>query len=222
MTTKGPRGIRNNNPGNIDRTKEKWQGMAEDQSGDPRFIVFKTPEWGIRAMAKTLLTYQNAHKLNTVKKIINRWAPPVENDTSAYVNTIAKAVGVKPTDVIDLDSMEVMLPLVKAMIKHENGVQPYSDAVITTGLRRAGVSDAKPAPLIKSAPFVAQLATGASIVGAVATETAEPIKKAADQLAPFSGAPIVQNIVTALLTIAGICVLIGIVVTWINHRRSKP
>ena len=52
-----PRGIRNHNPGNVLRTKSvTWQGQAEDQSGDPEFVVFTAPEWGLRAIARILLT----------------------------------------------------------------------------------------------------------------------------------------------------------------------
>jgi hypothetical protein len=87
--TDQPRGIRNNNPGNIDRNTTKWQGMADDQSSDPRFVVFKTPQAGIRALAKILLTYQNHDGLKTVRGIIGRWAPAVENNTSAYVAAVA-------------------------------------------------------------------------------------------------------------------------------------
>ena len=63
-----PRGVRNNNPGNIDRTAVVWQG--EDRSPEAlkreaRFCVFVTPQAGFRAVAKTLLTYQRKHGLRT-------------------------------------------------------------------------------------------------------------------------------------------------------------
>ena len=60
MGQSGARGIRNNNPGNIDRNATKWQGMADKQD-DPRFIVFTSPQYGIRAMARVLLTYQSKY-----------------------------------------------------------------------------------------------------------------------------------------------------------------
>ena len=138
-----PRGIRGNNPGNIDRTGTKWQGMAADQSGDPRFIVFDAPEWGIRAIVRVLRTYYDKHGLRTVKGIINRWAPPVENDTEAYFVTVAKKLGVDPGEQIDIDDLDTLRTLVKAIIRHENGRGPepdggwYSDDVIDEGIRRA-------------------------------------------------------------------------------------
>lgn len=138
---KTPRGIRNNNPGNIDRTATKWQGMAEGQSSDPRFVVFKAPEYGIRALAKTLLTYRSKHGLNTVRGIINRWAPPVENDTGAYVRAVARAVGVGPEDPIDVRTLDHALPLTIAIIIHENGQQPYTTAQLKAGLALAGIHE---------------------------------------------------------------------------------
>ena len=134
---KQPRGIRLNNPGNIDRTGDKWQGMAADQSGDSRFVVFVAPHWGIRALAKVLLSYQRKHGLKTVRGIINRWAPPVENDTGAYVDQVAKVCGVEPDDTIDIQNKVVLRAMVTAIIQHENGQQPYGAAVIELGIELA-------------------------------------------------------------------------------------
>lgn len=126
------RGIRNNNPGNVDYSEaNKWQGMT---GNDGRFAIFKAPEWGIRALYKTLLTYRNKHGLSTVAGIIHRWAPTVENDTEAYVAAVAKAVGKAPGVPLELADYPA---LVKAIIKHENGVQPYPDSLIQKGIALA-------------------------------------------------------------------------------------
>lgn len=131
-----PRGIRNNNPGNI-RHGDKWQGLAEVQS-DSSFCVFKSPEYGIRAICKILLNYK-LKKINTVEKIINRWAPPSENDTNSYVLSVCQVIGVRPHDYIDVSEKAVMLNIVKAIIRHENGVQPYQNEVLLKGLELAGI-----------------------------------------------------------------------------------
>lgn len=131
---KKPRGIRNHNPGNLDRTTDKWQGMAEDQSSDPRFVVFVAPHWGIRALVKVLLSYQRRHKLKTIRQIIDRWAPPVENNTEAYIAQVAKACGVDPDDTIDIQNKAVLRALVTSIIRHENGQQPYGAGVIELGI----------------------------------------------------------------------------------------
>lgn len=125
------RGIRNNNPGNIERTGTKWKGMSLDQSLDHRFIVFDTPEHGIRAIARILLGDWRKGK-SSIFELINEWAPPVENDTSAYVDAVAKAVGVNPFE--DCNVQAVLPDLIKAIILHENGVQPYADAQIAKGI----------------------------------------------------------------------------------------
>jgi len=131
-----PRGIRNNNPGNIERTSTQWQGMAHDQSGDDRFIVFSDPVFGIRAMARTLGNYQRLHGIDTVYGIINRWAPAEDdNDTVSYAAHVADQLGVSEFDSI---SISHYLPeLIPAIIKHENGTQPYSDSTIQRGIALA-------------------------------------------------------------------------------------
>lgn len=134
------RGIRNNNPGNIDfNPANKWQGQLGLETGvsKPRFARFDTPENGIRALGKLLRTYQNRHKLRTVTQIIARWAPPVENDTGSYAKSVARRIGVASDAAIDVNDSEVLRPLVEAIIQHENGAIPYSDSVIKEGVARA-------------------------------------------------------------------------------------
>lgn len=133
-----PRGIRNNNPGNIRADGDPWQGLASPSS-DGEFCIFKGPTWGIRAMARTLIAYQDTHGLNTVRGIIRRWAPPIENATSAYINHICKRLGVSDSDEINVHDYATMRQLVEAITLHENGVQPYSSAQIDKGLVLAGI-----------------------------------------------------------------------------------
>lgn len=138
--TPAPRGIRNNNPGNIRKSSEPWRGLADAKYQiDPAFFTFETPEWGIRALAVILRTYQTKHGLKTIKSIIGRWAPPVENDTGAYAAAVAKAVGVEVDEPIRLDDTDMMRGVVLAIIRHENGKQPYSMDVINHGLLLAGI-----------------------------------------------------------------------------------
>lgn len=140
-----PRGVRCNNPGNI-RHGAKWQGLADVQD-DPDFCQFKDPTWGIRAMATTLIAYQDKHALNTVEGIINRWAPPNENDTTAYVNAVCNSAGFGRRQQLDLHRYDRLRPLMEAIIVHENGNGPlktvnswYDDSTIKAGLNRAGVA----------------------------------------------------------------------------------
>ncbi len=130
-----PRGIRNNNPGNI-RHGDKWRGLADKQT-DASFCVFKAPEWGLRALVKILRNYQIKHGLKTVESIINRFAPQIENDTSSYILSVCQVLDVKPRDVIDVFEPGIMINLLKAVIRHENGIQPYSDEVLKKSLELA-------------------------------------------------------------------------------------
>lgn len=165
-----PRGLRNNNPGNIDHNPaNRWQGLAdppiEQGVARPRFARFVAPEWGIRAIARLLITYQDRHGLNTVRGLIDRWAPPVENNTVAYQNAVARKLGVSVNDPINVHEYPVMRELVLAIIKHENGVQPYSGATIDQGLLLAGIKPAQPRPLVatKTVAGAATTAAGAAI-----------------------------------------------------------
>ena len=128
-----PRGIRNHNPGNL-RHGSPWQGRRPLQT-DPEFVQFVGPEWGIRAMVRTLRTYRDAHGLDSVRQIISRWAPPTENATDAYVEHVARVLGVHPDEPIDLEAR--LRPLLLTIIRHENGVVPYPPRVIDQGIALA-------------------------------------------------------------------------------------
>jgi len=139
------RGIRNNNPGNIDfNPRNKWQGQLGMEEGG-RFSIFDEPENGIRAMGKLILNYRGkdgmpgvgAPGIDTVREIISRWAPGNENNTEAYIQAVAKSMRVKAEDPLMLQSRLIMKPLLVAIIAHENGHLPYSDAIIDEGVSRA-------------------------------------------------------------------------------------
>lgn len=219
---KTARGIRNNNPLNIDRhPHDKWQGMAADQSSDARFIVFKTAQYGIRAGAVTLLTYKNKYYLNTIKKIINRWAPPGENNTSAYANTVAERSGFGLNDVIDVDSVAVIMPIIKAMIEVEDAGYHYPDSVILEALHMAGIKDAlAPAP-IKKPSFVAQLGGGVVMVFGWVGQQSGALKGLAGGLKDFAGSPFVDHAVMLIMGVAAGCFIAGVVGQWLQHERAK-
>lgn len=134
-----PRGIRNNNPGNL-RWGADWNGLdSEGKKQDKEFCVFLEPMFGIRALARLLMNYYRIHGLNTIRKIIERYAPCGENNTDAYVNHVCKLMGIGADDIINIYDENTIRPLVKAIIQHENGVMPYDDKVINEGLFFAGI-----------------------------------------------------------------------------------
>ena len=128
-----PRGIRNRNPGNIRKSSDRWKGLAALQS-DPAFFVFETPLWGIRAMAVILRNYQRRRGLRSLARIIGRWAPAGENDTAGYVAAVSKAIGIEPRAQVDLGNAAALRALIAAIIRHENGLQPYDPETIDTAI----------------------------------------------------------------------------------------
>lgn len=121
MTQKKPRGLRNNNPGNIRKNNIVYQGEVVP-SKDDAFKQFTTMAYGYRAMFVLLHTYQRKYGLNTIASIISRYAPAVENHTEAYINAVAEASGVPATSHITTTNGDVMIPIVSAMSRVENGV----------------------------------------------------------------------------------------------------
>lgn len=132
-----PRGIRNKNPGNIERNDIQWLGMSDDQRNDHRFVVFDSIAYGIRAMAKILLTYQSKHHLKTVRAMIERWAPPSENDTKAYARHVAAHMGVGVIQEINLREDERLFLMVDAMIAFENSASRLPEAIVFEGIDMA-------------------------------------------------------------------------------------
>lgn len=128
-----PRGIRNNNPGNIRATNIPWQGKT---GNDGEYEIFESPHYGIRALAKTLQTYLYKHGLETVREIINRWAPPTENPTNRYVEFVSKKLNVDPDKPLPL--RQYIIPLTIAIIEFENGYNPYSMQTIAKAVKAAG------------------------------------------------------------------------------------
>ncbi len=131
-----PRGIRNNNPGNIRLTNDSWKGLQAVQN-DPEFFQFSHPRYGFRAMARILTNYQR-RGLTTLREMISTWAPHNENDTNAYVRFVAKEINVSADTELDLD--RYLFPLVKAIAKFENGnrfADFYGDITIQEGIALA-------------------------------------------------------------------------------------
>ncbi len=190
MTAKNnipPRGIRNNNPGNIRRNGDPWQGLAERQL-DIEFFTFKSAVYGIRALARTLITYQDKYGLRTIRQIISRWAPPNENNTEAYVKAVAASTGLDADQPLDVHRFDHLLPLTKAIIRHENGQQPYSDAELTKGLVLAGVeppqANLQASRTVKGGQAATAATAGLGVVEAV-QQTLDPARDTLASLAPY-------------------------------------
>lgn len=134
-----PRGIRNSNPGNIRVSSDTWDGTASEaerepfQKGEATFVVFRSAAYGIRAMIKILRTYRSSYGATTVRNIITRWAPPSENDTESYIETVCEWTGFDAVTEIDPNRSDDVLPMCKAIIRMENGKMPYTRSDLDEG-----------------------------------------------------------------------------------------
>lgn len=112
------RGIRNNNPLNI-RHGQKWVGLAPVQT-DKSFDQFITMEYGIRAAFKLIKKYIEDYNCNTITKIINKWAPSIENDTKNYIKVVSQKSGYSADYLLTFSNKDAMTKIVSAMIQMEN------------------------------------------------------------------------------------------------------
>ena len=125
MTT---RGLKNNNPLNIRRNSTKWQGLAAVQK-DREFFTFVSPEWGYRAALRTLQNYNRVHGLTTIRQWVERWAPPCENDTEAYIRCVCQRTDMPESAEPRITNKTVMCSIVAAMSYMENGVPAVTEDI---------------------------------------------------------------------------------------------
>ena len=116
-----PRGLRNNNPGNIRITKDKWQGLRDKQE-DKSFFQFEEMKWGYRALIRTLQNYRKRHSCQTIADFIKRWAPENENNTAGYINRVCREMQVPNTYIPDINDKATMCAFAAAISQVENGV----------------------------------------------------------------------------------------------------
>lgn len=136
MNLTDPRGIRNNNPGNI-RIVPGVTWVGEHYPGDDQsFVQFTDPVYGIRAIARIMNSYAK-QGIQTLGEAIDRWAPPNENNSEAYVDAVCAQCSIGPDTPVNITSPSVLPNIIKAIIQHENGEQPYTDAQIQKGIALA-------------------------------------------------------------------------------------
>ena len=130
-----PRGIRNNNPLNIRRGKSAWKGLRLQQT-DAQFCQFETLDYGWRA-AFWLLTRKYYHELRlyTIRAIVSRWAPAIENKTEAYIRNVSRLTGIAPDEPIGIPSLKPgrWINVARAMAIQENGTESIDDFAMHRG-----------------------------------------------------------------------------------------
>ena len=127
-----PKGIRNNNPGNLEANNINWRGKIGD---DGRFVIFDKMENGVRAMTLDITGdfYKDGNR--TVRGLITEYAPGHENNVESYVNHVSSKMGVNPDEFLT-DLKPYLNDMIAAMILHENG-REIADYDLMRGIQSA-------------------------------------------------------------------------------------
>ena len=115
------RGLTNCNPGNIRQSKTRYKGERRP-SRDSEFKEFESMAYGYRAMFVLLDTYSRCYGLCTIRQMLNRYAPPVENFTEGYIRFVSEKTGIAPDEIVNSRAARDMVPIVAAMSQIENGI----------------------------------------------------------------------------------------------------
>ncbi|WP_241043653.1 phage tail tape measure protein [Achromobacter xylosoxidans] len=131
-----PRGIRNNNPGNLVYVGQA--GASKEANG--RFATFASAQEGLNALAAQLRRY-GQRGLNSIQSIVNTYAPASENNTGAYANYLAQKMGIDTNTQFDVNSDPAALAaLIRGIVEYENGRNPYSNDMIAQAAGMAPVN----------------------------------------------------------------------------------
>jgi hypothetical protein len=132
------RGLRNNNPLNIEDDGTDWEGLDSPRNdggpGVPK-LRFISPQFGYRAAARTLhnhITHDGVP--STLNGVLRRWSA---TDQAAYVAKVSRDLGVDPDAALDLTSSGDLPALFASMTEMENGINPYSATLISSGIAMA-------------------------------------------------------------------------------------
>lgn len=145
-----PRGIRNNNPGNLNYVGQA--GATKEGGENGRFAVFESMKDGISALHRQLQLYFS-RGVNTVEKIVNKYAPADDNNNvAAYIRQLAGATGKSADEKIDADDQETVFKLIRGIINHENGKGYVTDQDILSGIQVGSTATAMRQSAMQQAP----------------------------------------------------------------------
>jgi len=226
-----PLGIRLNNPGNLE-WGSPWEGLvprhlsrynSSSINQQRRFCEFKDAAFGIRAIARTLITYadkrlaDDGSAIDTIREVVARWAPSFENNVDAYAKHVAKIVGVGPDDQVNIKDYDVMRKLVKGIIAHENAGYQYPEATLEEGLRRAGVV---PRTAARAVPVNVETVVGGAAPAAVGVAQLAPILP--DVAAAVGDQQ--ENLTSgewSRIVVGVVLVVIGAAVAWSQYKQRR-
>ena len=140
-----PRGLRDNNPGDLTPPPSgAWNGQI---GLDGPFSIFSDTILGLRALAMDIANNVTLDGNNTITLLITKYAPPFQNDTAAYISSVARDTGLGPDDPIP-QTQAYLAALMRAIINKELGGNWSSNYVPDSDIA-AGIA-AMPAPLLSS------------------------------------------------------------------------
>lgn len=135
-----PRGIRNNNPGNLNYAGQAGATMEGGEGG--RFAVFESMQHGVAALYKQLQLYFK-RGINTLSSIVKTYAPASDNNNvDAYISALTKATGKGANEVLDSGDTATIARLMKGIVDHENGKGYISSSDIMGGIQLGAGSSA--------------------------------------------------------------------------------
>ncbi|QQU53692.1 hypothetical protein [Serratia liquefaciens] len=126
-------GFRNHNPGNL-------REASNTTGKNGGFSTFASDNDGLAAMARQLMLYGDRGN-NALNGIIHTYAPKSENNTRAYIDSVSGDTGFDVRQRLNLHDPETLKVLMAAMIKHENGAQPFSEDQLKNAIQTAIMDD---------------------------------------------------------------------------------
>ncbi|WP_205954256.1 hypothetical protein [Pantoea stewartii] len=133
-----PRGIRNNNPGNLNYAGQA--GATKEGGENGRFAVFSSMRDGISALHRQIQLYLQ-RGVNTIESIVNKYAPSSDgNNVQAYIQQLVGATGKGANETLSGDDQGTVFKLIRGIINHENGKGYVSDQDILGGIQVGSVA----------------------------------------------------------------------------------
>ncbi len=135
-----PRGIRNNNPGNLNYAGQR--GAEKEGGPNGRFAVFPSMIDGIAALYRQLKLYAG-RGIDTISEIVKKYAPAADNNNvGAYISSLMKATGKGANEALNPEDMDTMVKLIRGIVNHENGMGHVDDKQILAGVQVGSVMSA--------------------------------------------------------------------------------
>lgn len=176
-----PRGVRNNNPGNLNFANQA--GATKESGENGRFAVFGSMQEGAAALYRQLQLYMK-RGTNTLSGIVNKYAPAGDNNNvGAYISALMKATGKGANEAIDSGDTGTIARLMKGIVDHENGRGYVSASDIMGGIQlgsgaaamRGGAASASSGPQIHIGEMNVQ--STASNVQALGTDVMRNVQR---------------------------------------------